>query len=74
VTDAAAVAAQIVVAWSALAADTSALDGAPDLHQPGGRDWASVLLTERFRAGIGAGDRAGSGAGLRGLLQTTQPA
>ena len=45
---------QIVGAWARLAADTTALDGAPDLRAPGGRDWARVLLVERFRAGIGA--------------------
>jgi hypothetical protein len=44
---------QIVGAWARLAADTTALDGAPDLRAPGGRDWARVLLVERFRAGIG---------------------
>ena len=48
------VADQLVAAWSALAADTSALGDAPPLDQPGGRDWAAVLLVERNRAGIGA--------------------
>ena len=45
---------QIVGAWARLAADTAALDGAPDLRAPGGRDWAALLLVERFRAGIGS--------------------
>lgn len=45
---------QITAAWSALAADTSAVDGAAWLHDDGGADWAAVLLTERHRAGIGA--------------------
>lgn len=49
-----AVADQIVRAWSRIAADTSAVDGAAWLHDDGGADWAAVLLTERFRAGIGA--------------------
>ena len=53
-TDTDAVADQIVAAWAALAADTSALDDGPQLDQPGGRDWAGVLLVEHFRAGIGA--------------------
>ena len=44
----------IVAAWAALAADTSALDGAPPVDQPGGRDGAAALLTEHPRAGIGA--------------------
>lgn len=45
---------QLVVRWAALAADTSALRGAPPLDQPGGRDWLQVRLMEAFRAGIGA--------------------
>ena len=56
---------QIVGAWARLAADTTALDGAPDLRAPGGGDWARVLLVERFRAGIGAA--------VVGILQKSLP-
>ena len=53
-TDTDAVAAQITAAWARLAADTTALDDAPDLDPPGGRDWLYLRLTEWHRADIGA--------------------
>ncbi len=52
-TDTAAVAGLIVEAWSYVASDTVALRDPLPLDQAGARDWAAVLLTERFRAGIG---------------------
>jgi hypothetical protein len=60
-----AIADQIVEVWAALAADTSALRDSPPLDQPGGRDWAALLLVERFRVGIGAA--------VVGILQQSLP-